>query len=65
MDKWIIQIYNTIHRGITPKGAKEQYSFPLFFEPNFDALIECLETCCMQVENGRATLAEYVHINSC
>ena len=37
---------STIHRVITPKGAKERYSVPFFFEPNFDALVECLESCC-------------------
>mmetsp|Transcript_8179 Transcript_8179/g.14834 ORF Transcript_8179/g.14834 Transcript_8179/m.14834 type:complete len:326 (-) Transcript_8179:164-1141(-) len=37
---------STRHRVITPKGANERYSVPFFFEPNFDALVECLESCC-------------------
>lgn len=30
-------------RGTRPN---ERYSLPFFFEPNFDALVDCLDTCC-------------------
>jgi len=39
---------STVHRVITPADANERYSIPFFFEPNFDALVECLETCCSE-----------------
>mmetsp|Transcript_3899 Transcript_3899/g.6004 ORF Transcript_3899/g.6004 Transcript_3899/m.6004 type:complete len:318 (-) Transcript_3899:26-979(-) len=46
-ERWTNGLFkSTIHRVITPKGAKERYSVPFFFEPNFDALVECLESCC-------------------
>ena len=36
---------STVHRVITPKNANERYSIPFFFEPNFDSLVKCLDTC--------------------
>ena len=36
---------STQHRVITPKGADQRYSVPFFFGPNFNALVECLESC--------------------
>ena len=46
-ERWTNGLFkSTIHRVITPKGSKERYSVPFFFEPNFDALVECLESCC-------------------
>ena len=39
---------STVHRVTTPKNANERYSIPFFFEPNFDALVECLDTCCSE-----------------
>jgi len=37
------QFVATMHRVLG--GNKERYSVPYFFEPNFDALIECIPTC--------------------
>mmetsp|Transcript_3155 Transcript_3155/g.6973 ORF Transcript_3155/g.6973 Transcript_3155/m.6973 type:complete len:330 (+) Transcript_3155:50-1039(+) len=40
---------STVHRVITPMDAKnERYSVPFFLDPNFDALVECLESCCSE-----------------
>jgi isopenicillin N synthase-like dioxygenase len=36
---------STIHRVIQPPNGKERYSVPFFFEPDFDALVECLDVC--------------------
>ena len=46
-ERWTNGLFkSTVHRVITPKDANERYSVPFFFEPNFDALVECLESCC-------------------
>lgn len=40
---------STLHRVCTPgggSGGPGRYSFPFFFEPNFDCVVECLPTCC-------------------
>lgn len=39
---------STLHRVMTPMGARERYSVPFFFEPNFDALVKCLDCCCSE-----------------
>jgi isopenicillin N synthase-like dioxygenase len=36
---------STVHRVIQPVRGKERYSVPFFFEPDFDAVVECLEVC--------------------
>ncbi|KAL7531777.1 hypothetical protein ACHAXR_005118 [Thalassiosira sp. AJA248-18] len=48
-ERWTNGIFkSTVHRVITPKLANERFSIPFFFEPNFDALVECLESCCSE-----------------
>ncbi len=36
---------STVHRVVTP-GSCDRYSIAFFVEPNFDAVVECLPTCC-------------------
>jgi isopenicillin N synthase-like dioxygenase len=41
-DRWVA----TRHRVVQPtNGGEPTYSIPFFQHPNFDALIECIETC--------------------
>jgi isopenicillin N synthase-like dioxygenase len=41
-DRWVA----TRHRVVQPaNGGEPMYSIPFFQHPNFDALIECIETC--------------------
>lgn len=35
---------STVHRVVS-SGAKERYSIPFFYEPNFDTVVECLDVC--------------------
>jgi isopenicillin N synthase-like dioxygenase len=45
MARWTNDIFAaTPHRVINLSG-RERYSMPFFFEPNFDAVISCLDTC--------------------
>jgi isopenicillin N synthase-like dioxygenase len=45
-DRWI----STMHRVVNPPreaaAGNRRLSIPFFHQPNFDALIECLPTCC-------------------
>ena len=45
MARWTNDVFAaTPHRVINLSG-QERYSMPFFFEPNFDAVISCLDTC--------------------
>ena len=45
-DRWI----STMHRVVNPPreaaAGNRRLSIPFFHQPNYDALIECLPTCC-------------------
>jgi len=43
---------SSLHRVLTKKSEhnKDRYSIPFFFEPHFDAKVECLE-CCSSADN--------------
>ncbi len=46
MARWTNDIFaSTLHRVINTSG-QERYSIPFFFDPDHDADVSCLETCC-------------------
>eukprot|EP00899_Mesostigma_viride_P014331 jgi/Mesvir1/2289/Mv19327-RA.1 len=46
LERWSNGIFkSTLHRVVNISG-RERYSIPFFFEPNFEAVVECLPTCC-------------------
>ncbi|KAL3689724.1 hypothetical protein R1sor_016033 [Riccia sorocarpa] len=52
LERWTNGLYrSTLHRVVT-KGV-DRYSFPYFYEPNFDTLVECLPTCCSPTNPAR------------
>lgn len=45
-ERWSNGLFrSTIHRVVQPSNGRERYSIPFFFEPDFDAVVECLDVC--------------------
>jgi len=46
LQRWTNNTFkSTIHRVLTPPHNRHRFSAPFFFDPNFDTVIECLESC--------------------
>jgi isopenicillin N synthase-like dioxygenase len=45
MARWTNDVFGATHHRVINTSGRERYSMPFFFEPNFDAVISCLETC--------------------
>uniref|UniRef100_A0A6S8SXT3 Fe2OG dioxygenase domain-containing protein n=2 Tax=Ditylum brightwellii TaxID=49249 RepID=A0A6S8SXT3_9STRA len=47
MNRWTNGLYSsTIHRVVTNTSRKDRYSIPFFFNPDVDAVVEPLDSCC-------------------
>jgi len=52
MQRWTNNKFkSTIHRVINPSTQKHRFSAPFFFDPSFDAIVDCIESCKV---NGKA-----------
>jgi len=46
MQRWTNNRFkSTIHRVLNPSCVRHRFSTPFFFEPNFDTIVECIESC--------------------
>lgn len=46
LERWTNGLFrSTVHRVLT-SGERERYSIPFFYQPDYDAVVECLPQCC-------------------
>lgn len=45
MERWTNHVYASNPHRVTNASGGERYSMALFFDPDFDTVIECIETC--------------------
>ena len=45
MARWTNDVFAATHHRVINLSGRERYSMPFFFEPNYDAVISCLDTC--------------------
>ncbi len=45
MARWTNDVFAATHHRVINTSGRERYSMPFFFEPNYDAVISCLDTC--------------------
>lgn len=62
-DRW----RSTMHRVVLPdtesRGSSNRYSMAFFHQPNYDAVVECIPTCCTEdnpARYGKTTSGEHV-----
>ncbi|CAM6118539.1 unnamed protein product [Calypogeia fissa] len=71
LERWTNGLFrSTLHRVLS-KGI-DRYSVPVFYEPNFDTLVECLPTCCSAsnppkyppIKSGDYLVGKYIDTHS-
>jgi isopenicillin N synthase-like dioxygenase len=45
MARWTNDVFAATRHRVINLSGRERYSLPFFYEPNYDAVIKCLETC--------------------
>lgn len=46
LERWTNGLFRATRHRVLTAGEGERYSVPFFYEPNFDAKVECLDVCC-------------------
>jgi len=46
LERWTNGLFRATRHRVLTAGNTERYSVPFFYEPNFDAVVECLDACC-------------------
>ncbi|MCB0374583.1 MAG: hypothetical protein KDD04_01540 [Sinomicrobium sp.] len=45
MERWTNGLYSATEHRVPDNGGLDRYSVPFFFDPNHEAMIECIPTC--------------------
>jgi isopenicillin N synthase-like dioxygenase len=48
LERWTNGLFQSTKHRVLTCGDAERYSIPFFFEPDFDAVVECLPVCCSE-----------------
>jgi len=62
-DRWRSTMHRVVNPPLDAGAAADRISMPFFHQPNYDALIECISTCCgpdNPPKYGRTTSGEHV-----
>eukprot|EP00980_Cylindrotheca_fusiformis_P016862 scaffold5088_cov98-Cylindrotheca_fusiformis.AAC.13 len=48
LERWTNGIFRSTKHRVLTVGDRDRYSIPFFFEPDFDAPVQCLDVCCSE-----------------